>query len=104
MRRRSVPLSARCGAFVGACRSSASAAGRNGRASLVASELRRPLDNQAAAPFAWGWFLLHPYSAENAPHYLSGVPLPAAARKVTGALPVWVLPGRGAGAYGERSQ
>ena len=51
---------ARC-AFLGACFSWASAAGRNGRASLMASELGRPLDNQAAAPCAWGWFLLHPY-------------------------------------------
>jgi hypothetical protein len=53
--------------FLGACLSRASAAGRNGRASLVVSELGHPLDNQAAAACAWGWFLLHPYSAEIAP-------------------------------------
>ena len=53
------PRPVRC-AFLGACLSPASAAGRNGRASLVASELGRPLDNQAVAPCAWGWFLLHP--------------------------------------------
>ena len=47
---------ARRSAFLGACLS---------RGSLVVSKLRRPLNNQAAAPCAWGWSLLHPYTAEN---------------------------------------
>ncbi len=42
------------------CLPLASAAGHHDRASLMASELGHPLDNEAA-PGAWDCFLLHPY-------------------------------------------